>query len=130
MSYTVSLLLVGLLAGISAGFFGIGGGLIIVPALVFLLGFTQHKATGTSLAVLLPPIGFMGVYQYWKADNVDIRAACIIGILLFFGAWLGGYYANKLKGPQLTLAFGIFAVVMGGYQIVTALQKMNLREPR
>lgn len=119
------LLLTGLVAGVAAGFFGIGGGLIIVPALVYLLGFSQHKATGTSLAVLLPPIGFMGVYEYWRKDNVDIRAALIVGSLLFFGAWAGGFYANKLKGPQLTLAFGVFAVVMGAYQIWTAISKMR-----
>lgn len=119
------LLLTGLMAGIAAGFFGIGGGLIIVPALVYMLGFSQHKATGTSLAILLPPLGIGAVYEYHKKGNVDIRAALIIGVLLALGAWLGGKYANQLKGPTLQLAFGVFAMVMGAYTIVTALAKMR-----
>ena len=119
------LLLTGLLAGIAAGFFGIGGGLIIVPALVFLLGFSQHKATGTSLAILLPPLGIGAVMEYHRKGNVDFHAAIIIGSLLALGAWLGGKYANQLKGPSLQLGFGIFAMVMGIYTIFTALAKLR-----
>ena len=119
------LLLTGVLAGVAAGFFGIGGGLIIVPALVFLLGFSQHKATGTSLAILLPPLGLGAVYEYHKKGNVDLHAALIIGALLAVGAWMGGKYANQLKGPTLQLGFGVFAVVMGVYTIVVALAKMR-----
>ncbi|HEX8834389.1 MAG TPA: TSUP family transporter, partial [Abditibacteriaceae bacterium] len=76
-SSLLTLLGVGLLAGISAGFFGIGGGLIIVPALVYFLGFTQHKATGTSLACLLPPVGIAAVLEYHRKGNVDIKVAAI-----------------------------------------------------
>jgi uncharacterized protein len=119
------LLITGVVAGVAAGFFGIGGGLIIVPALVYLMGFSQHKATGTSLAILLPPLGLGAVYEYHKKGNVDIRAALIIGALLAIGAWAGGRFANQLKGPTLQLAFGIFAMVMGAYTIVTALAKMK-----
>lgn len=121
----IALLFTGLAAGISAGFFGVGGGLIIVPLLVYLLGFSQHKATGTSLAVLLPPLGIGAVYEYYKKGNVDIRAALIIGVLLALGAWLGSKYANQLKGPTLQLAFGVFAVVMGTYTIFSALMKLR-----
>ena len=119
------LLLTGLVAGISAGFFGIGGGLVIVPALVYLLGFSHHKATGTSLACLLPPLGAGAVYQYYIKGNVDIRAAAVIGVLLLIGGWLGGKYANQMKGPQLSLAFGVFCLVVGVYTIWTAWQKMG-----
>ena len=121
----LGLLITGLVAGIAAGFFGIGGGLIIVPSLVYILGFSQHKATGTSLAILLLPLGFGAVYEYWKKDNVDFKAAIVIGILLALGAWVGGKYANQLKGPTLQLMFGIFAVVMGSYTIWTAVLKMR-----
>lgn len=119
------LLLTGLVAGISAGFFGIGGGLIIVPSLVYLLGFDQHRATGTSLAILLPPLGIGAVWEYYKKDNVDFKAALVIGVLLALGAWIGGKYANQLKGPTLQLMFGVFAVVMGSYTIWTAVLKLR-----
>src|SRR6476620_7953707 len=112
------LLLTGVLAGVAAGFFGIGGGIIIVPALVYLLGFSQHKATGTSLAILLPPLGIGAVYEYWKKGNVDFRAALVIGALLALGAWAGGKYANELKGPSLQLGFGVFSTVVGIYTII------------
>ncbi|MBW3635872.1 MAG: sulfite exporter TauE/SafE family protein [Armatimonadetes bacterium] len=113
------------MAGIAAGFFGIGGGLIIVPSLVYLLGFDQHKATGTSLAILLPPLGLGAVWEYHKKGNVDFQAAIVIGILLALGAWVGGKYANQLKGPTLQLMFGAFAVVMGSYTIWTAVLKIR-----
>ncbi len=118
-------LLTGLVAGVAAGFFGIGGGLVIVPSLVYFAGFSQHKATGTSLAILLAPLGIGAVLEYAKKGNVDWRAAAIIGILLALGAWFGGRYANQLKGPTLQLGFGIFAVVMGSYTIWTATSKMR-----
>ena len=118
-------LLTGLVAGIAAGFFGIGGGLVIVPALVYFAGFSQHKATGTSLAILLPPLGIGAVYEYAKKGNVDWTAAAIIAVLLALGAWFGGKYANQLKGPTLQLAFGVFAVVMGGYTIYTSMAKLK-----
>ncbi len=119
------LLLTGLIAGVAAGFFGIGGGLVIVPALVYILGFTQHKATGTSLACLLPPLGIGAVYEYWRKGNVDIRAAAIIGSMLLIGGWLGGKYANRINGAQLSFAFGIFAVVAGLYTMWTAWLKLK-----
>lgn len=124
-SSTLWLLVTGLIAGVAAGFFGIGGGLIIVPALVYLMGFSQHKATGTSLACLLPPLGIGAVYEYHKKGNVDINAALVIGVMLLLGGWLGGRYANQLKGPQLSLGFGVFAIAVGIYTIVTALQKIR-----
>ena len=122
---TLKLIFTGIIAGIAAGFFGIGGGLIIVPSLVYLMGFSQHKATGTSLAILLPPLGAGAVYEYAKKGNVDWKAAIIIGSLLAVGAWAGGKYANQLKGPTLQLGFGVFAIVMGAYTIVTAMAKLR-----
>ena len=121
----IKLTFIGLLAGIAAGFFGIGGGTVIVPALVFLAGYSQQRATGTSLAILLPPLGLGAVYEYAKHDNVDWTAAIIIGLLLAIGAWAGGRYANILKGPTLQLAFGIFMVVVGGYTIWASLTKIK-----
>ena len=122
----IVLLLTGIVAGISAGFFGIGGGVIIVPALVLFNGMTQKQATGTSLAALLLPVGFMAVYEYHRKGNVDWRAALIIGSMIVFGSWASSYFANvKVSDVQLKMAFGVFAIVMGTYTIWTALAKMK-----
>ena len=127
MTETLLLLLVGLIAGVASGFFGIGGGLVIVPALVYILGFSQHKATGTSLVCLLPPLGIGAVYEYSKKGNIDVRAAIIIATMLLIGGWFGGKYANKMSGPHLSLAFGIFAILTGAYTIWAAMQKIGSR---
>jgi len=127
MTETLLLLLVGLIAGVAAGFFGIGGGLVIVPALVYILGFSQHKATGTSLVCLLPPLGIGAVYEYSKKGNIDVRAALVIATMLLLGGWLGGKYANKIDETSLKLAFGVFAIVAGAYTIWTAVAKLGQR---
>lgn len=76
MESTVMLYIaIGLVAGMLSGVFGIGGGVVIVPALIYLAGFSQHRATGTSLAVLLPPIGLAGMWEYYRHGNVNVRAA-------------------------------------------------------
>src|SRR4249919_1511479 len=94
-------LVIGVLAGIISGMFGVGGGIIIVPALVYFAAFSQHKATGTSLAVLLPPIGLLATLEYYRHGNVDFRAAAIIAITMIAGAWIGAHFANKVSGPHL-----------------------------
>ena len=107
------LILVGAVSGIASGVFGIGGGMLVVPGLIYLAGFTQHRATGTSLAVLLPPIGLAATLEYYRHDNVDLRAAFIVAAMMFAGAWLGAIVAQRLSGPYLRLAFGIFVVALG-----------------
>lgn len=121
----VVLLLIGLAAGLLSGIFGIGGGVIIVPALVYLLHYTMHKATGTSLAVLLPPIGLMAVLEYYRHGYVDLRAAIVIALAALLGAGLGAIAANKLSGPVLRLLFGIFVTGMGVYLIYGALRRLG-----
>lgn len=116
---------IGLLGGISSGLFGIGGGVVIVPALIYWAGFTQHKATGTSLAVLLPPIGLGAALEYYRHGNVDIRAALILATAMFFGGWFGAYLANKMPGPHLRLAFGLFILVLGVYLIYGACKRLG-----
>jgi uncharacterized protein len=106
---------IGLLGGIAAGFFGIGGGIVIVPALVYWAGFSQHMATGTSLAVLLPPIGLAAALEYYRHGNVNVHAAIIVAVAMFIGAWVGAYVANQLPGPYLRLLFGIFICGLGVY---------------
>ncbi|MHB0956563.1 MAG: sulfite exporter TauE/SafE family protein [Pirellulaceae bacterium] len=122
---TALLVLIGACAGIAAGLFGIGGGLVIVPALIYWAGFTQHKATGTSLAVLLPPIGLLATLEYYRRGNVDLRAALLIALGMIGGSWFGAYFANEMKGPHLRLAFGIFICVIGVYLIQGACQRLD-----
>lgn len=117
--------LIGLLGGIAAGLFGVGGGIVIVPALIYWAGFSQHKATGTSLAVLLPPIGLAATIEYYRHGNVDIRAALILAVTMFVGSWLGAFIANKVAGPHLRLIFGIFVLVLGLYLIYGACKRLG-----
>jgi uncharacterized membrane protein YfcA len=121
----IVLLLIGLAAGLLSGVFGIGGGVIIVPALVYLLDYSQHKATGTSLAVLLPPIGLAAVLEYYRHGYVDLHAAIVIALAAIAGAGVGAVLANKMSGPLLRLLFGIFVVGTGFYLIYGALRRLG-----
>lgn len=116
--------LTGTAAGVLSGIFGIGGGVVIVPALIYLAGFTQARATGTSLAVLLPPIGLAAVWEYFNHRNVDLPAAAIIAVTVFVGGWLGALIGNHASGPYLRLAFGIFVVALGIALVFGALRRL------
>jgi uncharacterized membrane protein YfcA len=118
-------LLIGLGAGVISGMFGVGGGLVIVPALIYWAGFTQHKATGTSLAVLLPPIGLLASIEYYRHGNVNWRAAIIIACALIVGAWVGSFFANKISGPHLRLSFGVFTTAIGIYMVYGAFKRLG-----
>lgn len=117
--------MIGLIGGIASGFFGIGGGLVIIPALIYWAGFTQHMATGTTLAVMLPPIGLAAAFEYYRHGNVDVRAAVIIAVMMFVGAWVGAYFANQMEGPQLRLIFGIFVCCLGAYLVYGACSRLG-----
>ena len=119
------LMAIGLIAGILSGLFGIGGGIIIIPALIYILGYSQHKATGTSLAVLLPPIGIAAFIEYYRHNNVDLKAALIIAAFAIIGGWIGAVYANRLSAPVLRLLFGVLIMVLGGYMAIGALRKLG-----
>jgi uncharacterized protein len=103
-------LALGILAGILAGMIGIGGGLVIVPALVYLFKMDQHTAQGTSLAVLLPPSGLFAFIEYYRAGHVQVGLAIMIVIGVFVGGYFGGSWAQQLSGPTLRK---VFAVLMG-----------------
>ncbi len=122
----IILIAIGLTAGVLSGIFGIGGGVLIVPAFIYLLNYSPHKAIGTSLAVLLPPIGIAAVLEYYRHGNVDLPAALTVAVTALLGAWLGAVISNKLPGPALRLAFGIFVVSMGVYIIVGAVKKLGI----
>ena len=108
MTQMILLIIIGLTAGVLSGLFGIGGGIIIIPALIFLCGFTQLKAQGTSLAILLPPVGLLAFLEYYKKGNVDIKAGITICIFVFVGALLGGKIAQQLPPAALKKGFAVF----------------------
>ncbi len=105
----ILLVIVGLLAGVLSGLVGLGGGVIIVPALVFLLGFSQHQAQGTSLGILLLPAGIFAVMNYYNKGFIDVKVV----LLLFVGFLAGGYFGSKisLSLPEATLK-KVFAIAL------------------
>lgn len=103
------LIIIGLAAGILSGLVGVGGGIIIVPALVFFLGFTQQQAQGTSLGLLLLPVGILAVLNYYNKGQIDIRVVGIMAVTFVIGGWLGSKWALTL--PEKTVK-RIFAVIL------------------
>ena len=121
----IILVLIGLFAGILSGFVGVGGGIIIVPALVFFLGLTQHQAQGTSLFVLSMPVVIFAVINYWKTDNVNWKFGLIVASTFLVGAYLGSKLSLKLSPGMVKLVFGILLayvsirLMMSGYSAVS-----------
>jgi len=107
MNSVLLYLLLGLIAGILSGLIGIGGGIIIVPALVFLFGFSQHQAQGTTLALLVPPIGILAAWTYYRQGDVDLKIAAIVALGFFFGGLLGARLATGLSNVVLEKIFGV-----------------------
>ncbi len=103
----IILILIGLFAGMMSGFIGIGGGVIMVPALVYILGLTQHQAQGTSLILMLPPIGILAVMNYYKAGQVNIGYGIVIALAFVVGGYFGSKIALKLNANLVKLIFGI-----------------------
>jgi hypothetical protein len=104
--------LLGLLAGALSGLLGIGGAVLIVPALVFLFKYGQHQAQGTSLATLLLPIGLLAVWRYWQAGHVNLKAAAVMAAAFFLGGWLGAQGAEKLASVWLQRGFGLLLLAL------------------
>lgn len=125
MPWWLTLIIIGGLGGVASGLFGIGGGIVIVPALIYWAGFTPHKAIGTSLAVLLPPIGLAAAIEYYRHGNVDIRAAVVLAAAMIVSAWAGAHLSNRLPGPYLRLIFGLFVLVLGIYLVFVACKHLG-----
>ena len=100
-------ILVGLIGGTLSGLTGLGGGFIMVPLLVYLFGMTQHQAQGTSLTVLLPPLGVLAFWQYYKNGHVDVQVAILVAIGFVLGGYLGGWSAQQISGPMLRKGFAV-----------------------
>lgn len=100
--------LLGLAAGIFGGIFGIGGGTILIPALVYLFGLTQHQAQGTTLAIMIPPIGLLAAMRYYYSGNVKLGIAAFICAGFFVGGLIGAHFAQGISAPLLKKLFGVF----------------------
>jgi len=111
-SVVIILIIIGFLAGFLSGFVGIGGGLIIIPLLVFLLGVSQHNAQGTSLAIMLPPIGILAAINYHKSGLINWEFAFIIAITFIIGGYFGSKYAIALQPQVIKKVFGILMFIV------------------
>ena len=110
-SQIVILLIIGLLGGFISGSMGVGGGIIMVPALVMFMGFSQHMAQGTSLAVLLPPTGILAAMHYYKNGFINVKIALILMIVFVVGAWLGSLISVQIPAKTLKRIFGVFILI-------------------
>ena len=107
LSTVFILIFIGLAAGLLSGMVGVGGGILMVPALVFFLGLTQHGAQGTSLAVMLPPVGILACMNYYKAGALNWKFAVIIGVTFVVGGYLGSKVAIGIDERMLRKIFGV-----------------------
>ena len=106
------LVVIGLITGAVGGMLGIGGALILIPALVYFVGFSQHEAIGTSLAVMLPPIGLFAAYNYYKAGQVNIKYALIIAAAFMIGSYFTSRLALKMPENLIRKIFSVFIILI------------------
>jgi len=107
----------GLIVGVLAGMLGIGGAIFVIPALVYIFGFNQHTAQGTTLAMLVPPIGILAAWTYYKAGNVNLQVAGLLCIGFIVGGYLGGKFANQIPDETLRKIFGFALLVISAKMI-------------
>jgi uncharacterized membrane protein YfcA len=134
VSTFITLLLIGLIAGIASGYIGIGGGIIIIPALIYFLKLDQYQAQGVSLALMLPPIGIRAFYSYFQAGtfnlviegvdhkNLLIYYALVMAFFFVFGGWIGSKFAFKTPIHIVQLLFGLFMLYASIKMIINGVQ--------
>jgi len=122
---TLVILLLGLVSGVLVGLLGIGGGVVLVPAMVYLLHMDQHTAQGTSLFILLPPIGLGAVREYWKRGQVDLKAGILCALGMLVGAFAGSLIALPMASRRLKGMFGCFLMLSA----VLLWRKSQLEDP-
>jgi uncharacterized protein len=111
---------IGVVAGILSGLFGIGGGIVIVPALLLVTRMAPERATGTSLAALLLPVGALGAWKYYRSGYVDFPAGLLIAAGLFAGAFFGAHIGLRLPARDLQRAFAVFLIFVAGHLWMSA----------
>jgi len=113
------LIVIGIITGVMAGMLGIGGAIIMIPALVFLLGISQQTAQGTSLAVMLPPIGIIAAYNYYKAGQVNIRFAIVLAVFFLVGSYFGSKLALTIPQNVLKKIFGVLLLLVAAKMLLS-----------
>lgn len=121
MSFTTILILslIGLTAGVLSGFVGIGGGVIIVPALVYLLHLSQHEAQGTSIALMLPPIGILAAMNYYKAGSLNLKFAAVVAVSFIIGGYVGSKVSLQMPAETVKRIFGFIMLAVALKMIFT-----------
>jgi len=127
MQAIIVLLLVGLAAGILGGLVGVGGGIIIVPSLIYFLGFSQKQAQGTSLGILLLPVGILGVLEYYKAGYVDMRTVWLVSIGFLAGSYFGSKIALSLSQETVKKIFAVLMILIA-LKMLFIDKKMKVKE--
>jgi hypothetical protein len=120
------LLAIGVVVGLYGGIMGLAGGTIMIPIMVLILGFSQHQAVGTSLAVMLPPVTLPAVIRYYREGHVRLDTAAWIALGFIFGAIIGSHIAQQFSDRTLKLIFGFILVYVAGYTIFETLGKQHL----
>jgi uncharacterized protein len=118
-SMLLILIMIGIFTGVMAGLLGIGGAIIMTPALIFFMGFSQQTAQGTSLAVMLPPIGIIAAYNYYKAGHVDIKFALILAAAFLFGSFFGSKLALNVPQAALKKIFGVLLLLVAAKMLLS-----------
>ena len=118
-SMLLILIVIGIVTGFMAGMLGIGGAIIMIPALVYFLGITQQTAQGTSLAVMLPPIGILAAYNYYKAGQVNIKFALILAAFFLVGSFFGSKLALNIPQALLKKIFGILLLLVAAKMLLS-----------
>jgi len=121
----LEIILLGLGIGVLVGLMGVGGGVLLIPALVYLMGMNQHLAQGTSLLLQLPPIGVGALYFYWKKGNVDLRAGLVCAAGFLLGGYFGSVVAIGIPSERLRSLFGVFLMVAA---LLLLRQTMNAQK--
>lgn len=115
---TITIALIGIVAGLLGGVLGLGGAIIIIPALVMLLGFSQQMAQGTTMLMLVMPVGALAAWQYYRAGNVDVRTALILGVAFFVSGFIGAKLANHIPQEGLKKGFAVLLIVIAVKMLV------------
>ena len=112
MNQILILLCIGLIAGMLSGMVGIGGGIVIVPALIYFFGYSQHQAQGTVLFMFLLPIGILGVFNYYQAGHIEFKTAFIIASTFFIGSYFGSKLSISIDQQMLKRVFGVIILLL------------------
>lgn len=115
----ILLIIIGLLSGMLAGIFGVGGAILVIPALVFMMGLSQHQAQGTSLAFMIPPIGILAAWNYWKEGYVNWKFALVLSLTFVVGAYLGSIFSLNISDRMLRRIFGVLLLFVAAKMIIS-----------